>query len=77
MFFFLLLHIVDVSLVNASPAAYGQISQLHGNVLLRLFEVGMCSRCCSMPSTGCGSCSSTSSREQRPATANSFAVLSA
>ena len=40
-FFFLLLHVVDVSLVNASPAAYDQISQLYGNVGLRLFEVGL------------------------------------
>lgn len=41
MFLFLLLHIVDVSLVNASAALYNEISQLYGNILLRLFEVGL------------------------------------
>lgn len=39
-FFFLLLHIVDVSLV-ARPELYDQVHELYGNVLLRLFEVGL------------------------------------
>ncbi len=39
-FFFLLLHIVDVSLV-ARPEIYDQVHELYGNVLLRLFEVGL------------------------------------
>ena len=40
-FLFLLLHIVDVSLVNASPQTYDEVHQLYGNVFLRLFEVGL------------------------------------
>lgn len=40
-FFFLLLHVVDVSLVNVDPALYNQISQLYGNVVLRLFEASL------------------------------------
>jgi succinate dehydrogenase / fumarate reductase cytochrome b subunit len=39
-FFFLLLHIVDVSLVSR-PRLYDQVHQLYGNVVLRLFEVGL------------------------------------
>ncbi|HVL93061.1 MAG TPA: succinate dehydrogenase, cytochrome b556 subunit [Acidimicrobiales bacterium] len=39
-FCFLLLHIVDVSLV-ARPELYDQVHDLYGNVLLRLFEVGL------------------------------------
>ena len=39
-FFFLLLHIVDVSLV-ARPELYDEVHELYGNVLLRLFEVGL------------------------------------
>lgn len=39
-FFFLLLHIVDVSLVSR-PDLYDQVHELYGNVLLRLFEVGL------------------------------------
>ena len=39
-FFFLLLHIVDVSLV-AWPRLYDEVHELYGNVLLRLFEVGL------------------------------------
>ena len=39
-FLFLLLHIVDVSLV-ARPDLYNQVHDLYGNVLLRLFEVGL------------------------------------
>jgi succinate dehydrogenase / fumarate reductase, cytochrome b subunit len=38
---FLLLHVVDVSLVNASPKLYDQVHQVYGNVFLRLFEVGL------------------------------------
>jgi succinate dehydrogenase / fumarate reductase cytochrome b subunit len=39
-FFFLLLHIVDVSLVSR-PAIYNEVHELYGNVVLRLFEVGL------------------------------------
>jgi succinate dehydrogenase / fumarate reductase cytochrome b subunit len=39
-FFFLLLHIVDVSLVRW-PEKYNDVHELYGNVLLRLFEVGL------------------------------------
>ena len=39
-FFFLLLHIVDVSLVQ-DPELYDEVHELYGNVLLRLFEVGL------------------------------------
>ena len=39
-FLFLLLHIVDVSLLRW-PATYDQVHRLYGNVLLRLFEVGL------------------------------------
>ena len=39
-FFFLLLHIVDVSLI-AWPHLYDEVHELYGNVLLRLFEVGL------------------------------------
>jgi succinate dehydrogenase / fumarate reductase cytochrome b subunit len=39
-FVFLLLHIVDVSLLRW-PATYDQVHRLYGNVLLRLFEVGL------------------------------------
>jgi succinate dehydrogenase / fumarate reductase, cytochrome b subunit len=38
---FLLLHVVDVSLVNASPRVYNEVHQVYGNVFLRLFEVGL------------------------------------
>ncbi|MBW3556109.1 MAG: succinate dehydrogenase, cytochrome b556 subunit [Actinobacteria bacterium] len=40
-FFFLLLHVVDVSLINASPKLYDEVHQLYGNIMLRLFEVGL------------------------------------
>jgi len=40
-FFFLLLHIVDVSLINADPVLYDEVHQLYGNILLRIFEVGL------------------------------------
>jgi succinate dehydrogenase / fumarate reductase, cytochrome b subunit len=39
-FFFLLLHIVDVSLVRW-PETYNEVHELYGNILLRLFEVGL------------------------------------
>jgi succinate dehydrogenase / fumarate reductase, cytochrome b subunit len=39
-FAFLLLHIVDVSLVRW-PELYDQVHALYGNVLLRVFEVGL------------------------------------
>jgi len=39
-FLFLLLHIVDVSLI-ARPDLYDEIHELYGNVVLRLFEVGL------------------------------------
>ncbi len=40
-FFFLLLHIIDVSLINIDEDLYDEVHQLYGNVLLRLFEVGL------------------------------------
>jgi succinate dehydrogenase / fumarate reductase, cytochrome b subunit len=40
-FFFLLLHIVDVSLINADAELYDEVHDLYGNVLLRVFEVGL------------------------------------
>ena len=40
-FFFLLLHIVDVSLVNVSHELYDEVHQLYGNILLRIFECGL------------------------------------
>lgn len=39
-FLFLLLHIVDVSTVRW-PDVYDEIHSLYGNVLLRVFEVGL------------------------------------
>ena len=39
-FLFLLLHVVDVSLV-ARPELYDEVHELYGNVVLRLFEVGL------------------------------------
>ena len=39
-FFFLLLHIVDVATIRW-PAVYDEIHRLYGNVLLRMFEVGL------------------------------------
>ncbi len=39
-FLFLLLHVVDVSMVRW-PSVYDEIHSLYGNVLLRLFEVGL------------------------------------
>ena len=40
-FFFLLLHIVDVSLINFDAETYDEVHELYGNVLLRIFEVGL------------------------------------
>ncbi len=40
-FMFLLLHIVDVALVGISPELYERVHALYGNILLRLFEVGL------------------------------------
>jgi succinate dehydrogenase / fumarate reductase cytochrome b subunit len=40
-FLFLLLHIVDVSLINISTEIYDEVHELYGNVVLRLFEVGL------------------------------------
>ncbi len=39
-FAFLLLHVVDVSLVRW-PSLYDNVHRLYGNILLRLFEVGL------------------------------------
>ena len=39
-FFFLLLHIVDVSLISR-PDLYDEVHAVYGNILLRLFEVGL------------------------------------
>lgn len=40
-FAFLLLHIVDVSLINFDEDLYNEVHELYGNVLLRFFEVGL------------------------------------
>ena len=41
-FMFLLLHIVDVSMINFhNGRTYDEIHKLYGNILLRLFEVGL------------------------------------
>lgn len=40
-FFFLLLHVVDVSLINISTELYDDVHALYGNVMFRLFEVGL------------------------------------
>jgi succinate dehydrogenase / fumarate reductase cytochrome b subunit len=41
-FMFLLLHIVDVSMINFHGGrTYDEIHQLYGNILLRVFEVGL------------------------------------
>ena len=40
-FLFLLLHIVDVSLINLSAEIYDEVHELYGNVVLRVFEVGL------------------------------------
>ena len=40
-FFFLLLHVVDVSLINIDAELYNEVHDLYGNVMLRLFEVGL------------------------------------
>ena len=40
-FMFLLLHIVDVSLVNIDPELYNTVHELYDNILLRLFECGL------------------------------------
>ncbi|MBI3257657.1 MAG: succinate dehydrogenase, cytochrome b556 subunit [Actinobacteria bacterium] len=40
-FMFLLLHIVDVSLVNIDADLYNEVHELYGNIVLRLFEVGL------------------------------------
>ena len=39
-FFFLLLHVIDVSLISR-PELYDEVHELYGNVMLRLFEVGL------------------------------------
>jgi len=38
---FLLLHVVDVTLVNIDDDLYNEVHELYGNVFLRLFEVGL------------------------------------
>src|SRR4029077_18975188 len=41
-FMFLLLHVVDVSLITyRGGRLYDEVHQLYGNILLRLFEVGL------------------------------------
>jgi succinate dehydrogenase / fumarate reductase cytochrome b subunit len=40
-FMFLLLHIVDVSTISSSHELYDELHELYGNILLRLFEVGL------------------------------------
>jgi succinate dehydrogenase / fumarate reductase cytochrome b subunit len=39
-FAFLLLHVVDVSLVRW-PSTYNEVHRIYGNVVMRLFEVGL------------------------------------
>ena len=39
-FFFLLLHIVDVALVN-NARRYNEVHALYGNIVLRVFECGL------------------------------------
>jgi succinate dehydrogenase / fumarate reductase cytochrome b subunit len=41
LFMYLLQHIVDVSLINIDADLYNEIHELYGNVLMRLFEVGL------------------------------------
>lgn len=38
---FLLLHVIDVSLVNFDPEIYDEVHDLYGNVFMRMFEVGL------------------------------------
>jgi len=41
-FFFLLLHIVDVAMVNiGNGSAYNTIHEVYGNIFLRIFECGL------------------------------------
>lgn len=40
-FMFLLLHIVDVSLINTDVELYDEVHELYGNILLRVFECGL------------------------------------
>ncbi|MBA3302488.1 MAG: succinate dehydrogenase, cytochrome b556 subunit [Actinomycetota bacterium] len=40
-FMFLLLHIVDVSMINVDAELYDELHGLYGNILLRIFEVGL------------------------------------
>ena len=40
-FMFLMLHIVDVSLINIDTDLYDEVHDLYGNVLLRIFECGL------------------------------------
>jgi succinate dehydrogenase / fumarate reductase cytochrome b subunit len=40
-FMFLLLHIVDVSLVRLDVELYDEVHDLYGNILLRVFECGL------------------------------------
>jgi succinate dehydrogenase / fumarate reductase, cytochrome b subunit len=40
-FFFLLMHIIDVSLINVDPELYEEVHSLYGNIFMRLFEVGL------------------------------------
>jgi len=40
-FMFLLLHIVDVSLVRLDVDLYDEVHDLYGNILLRVFECGL------------------------------------
>ena len=40
-FMFLLLHIVDVSMINFDAELYDELHDLYGNILLRIFEVGL------------------------------------
>lgn len=38
---FLLLHVVDVSLINIDEELYNDVHELYGNTILRIFEIGL------------------------------------
>jgi hypothetical protein len=63
LFFFLLVHVLDTALVRVSPEAYNTAIAKYKTPIVNLMEVS------SMPSTDCGSSSSTSGRPARATTA--------
>jgi len=40
-FCFLLMHVIDVSLVNVNPHLYNDVHGIYGNVFMRIFEIGL------------------------------------